>query len=256
MKKIMMLATILVAGLLFIPNVYADGWMFEDITHDAGNSLVDDQEATPLIGNNKTTITYSGKSFVMLGKGTPETGSEGRPEGYAWIGFKLTAPTDSSDKKLYVKAPGANSFTEVNQDSGKSYTDYVGINEEKLQTALENGTKVTYTFEFAMGEDSGSSAPTSAEYTVIIEIDPTTTVLYPVNTTIEQVKAGGVTIAYNGPIEKQKLDEQKAKEAEAAAAKEKEENNPNTSDINIYLLLSLIAVSGCGIAYTVKRRFN
>ncbi len=32
--------------------------------------------------------------------------------------------------------------------------------------------------------------------------------------------------------------------------------NPNTSDINLYLLLGLIAVSGCGIAYIVKRRFN
>ncbi len=36
----------------------------------------------------------------------------------------------------------------------------------------------------------------------------------------------------------------------------KEEANPNTSDINLYLLLSLIAASGCGIAYTIKRRFN
>ncbi len=36
----------------------------------------------------------------------------------------------------------------------------------------------------------------------------------------------------------------------------KEETNPNTSDISLYLLVSLIAVSGCGIAYTVKRRFN
>ncbi len=32
--------------------------------------------------------------------------------------------------------------------------------------------------------------------------------------------------------------------------------NPDTSDINLYLLLSLIAVSGCGVAYTIKRRFN
>ena len=36
----------------------------------------------------------------------------------------------------------------------------------------------------------------------------------------------------------------------------KEENNPNTSDINLYLLLSLIAASGLGISYTVKKRFN
>ncbi len=32
--------------------------------------------------------------------------------------------------------------------------------------------------------------------------------------------------------------------------------NPDTSDINLYLLLSLIAVSGCGLTYTVKKRFN
>ncbi len=35
-----------------------------------------------------------------------------------------------------------------------------------------------------------------------------------------------------------------------------EEKNPDTSDINLYLLLSLIAVSGCGISYTIKKRFN
>ena len=253
MKKFMMLATILVAGLLFIPNVYADdSWSVSDITN--ANTLVggESSRSTPAVNGNKTTITYSGKSFVMLAKGTvEETGSEVRPEGYAWIGFKLTAPTESS-KKLYVKAPGEGTFTKVT-DGENTYEDYVGIDEEKLQTALKNGTKVTYTFEFAMGEDSGE-APTAAEYTVIIEIDPTTTVLYQVGTSIDNVSEA--TPVYNGPEAKQKLDEQKAKEAEAAAAKEKEENNPNTSDINIYLLLSLIAVSGCGIAYTVKRRFN
>ncbi len=254
MKKIVMLAAILVAGLMFMPNVYADGWSFEDITHDAGDSLVDDEEATPLIGANKTTLTYSGKSFVMLEEGTEETDSNDRPEGYAWIGFKVTAPTDSSSgsNKLYVKVPGKDTFEEVTQDSGKSYTEYVGINEEKLKAALEAGTSLKYTFEFAMGN---GSAPTETEYTVIIEIDPATTILYPVNTEMEAAKAGTATIAYNGPEEKKILDEQKAKENENTE-QPKNEANPNTSDINLYLLLSLITVSGCGIAYTIKKRFN
>lgn len=32
--------------------------------------------------------------------------------------------------------------------------------------------------------------------------------------------------------------------------------NPDTSDINLYLLLTMMVVSGCGIAYSFKRRFN
>ncbi len=32
--------------------------------------------------------------------------------------------------------------------------------------------------------------------------------------------------------------------------------NPDTSDANLYLLLTIIALSSCGIAYTFKKRFN
>ena len=40
------------------------------------------------------------------------------------------------------------------------------------------------------------------------------------------------------------------------AEEAKDEGNPDTSDINLYMLFGLIAASGCGIAYTFKKRFN
>ncbi len=255
MKKIMMMAVIMMASVLFIPSVFAaDEWEVNDITVTAGDSLIGTEGGKITTSGNKTTITYDGKNFkALVGTGAcanaesvSNTECQGettdRPYGYAWIGFTIKTTLENGDLK--VKVPGANEFSTTGV-SGKTYTDYVGINVDKLKTALEKGEKVVYTYDFEI--DSNGSKKT---HTVEIIINPETTVLYKVGSDGNDPQE----IEYDGPEEKRILDEKKAKQsiAEEKPAENKE-SNPDTADINLLSLLALIIASGFGITYSVKK---
>ncbi len=241
MKKIMMLATILVAGLFIMPNVYAEyNGETGTVTENSGKDSVGDSNVTGVVDSTdpkNVVITYNALSLKVIGQ---NDGGQNRGKDAAWVGFHIETPTGAEVSTAKFKVGDDATFGNTADKDGNYY---FSITAEDLQKAIDSGTPIIKKISF-----SWDGTGDEVDQTVTIIIDPAKVVL---------TAKDSDEVEFNGPEEKQQLDEQKAKEAEAAAAKEeKEENNPNTSDINLYLLLSLIAVSGCGIAYTVKRRFN
>lgn len=267
MKKLFLFITIFAMSLITIPRVMAGEenptWKVEDITAKTGDSLVEASASNVQVDSeNKTTITYSSGSFILLGAtGTeaeeantvseektidPSSTTQNRPDGYAWIGFTITRNNDSSSStKLSVKAPGETEFTALTE--GLTYTDFVGINVTKLKDALKEGKNVTYTYEFQTdGNDT---------YTVEIIIKPEGIILYPEGTDKNNLSAA--TISYNGPELKKELDEQAANQqtSSSESSATTDEKNPNTRDTIIYSAIAVV-ISVLGLTFIFKKVHN
>ena len=245
--------------LVVIPCVSAseNEWTVTDITND--DTLVKGStKNNPVKEGNKTTITYDSASFVLLngtsgeddnsteGKIDPSSTTQNRPDGYAWIGFTITK-TNSKIKK--VKLPGSQDFEELTSEVD-TFSDYVGINQQKLQTALENGTNVIYTYEFKTGDEENDT------YTVEIIIKPESIVLYEKGA--DPTNPGANKVVFNGPEEKQKIDDQRSSEASSTqdqSSSTTDAKNPNTADAIIYSVIAVI-ISALGLTFVYKKLHN
>ena len=187
----------------------------KDITKQAGDSLTKGEGTIETKGDT-TTIRYEAATFKMLEK--DENAADGeRPGPAAWIGFKITEPTEESNSKFKVTTPD-NKTTEI---SSSSYTDYVGITPTNLKNALLKGTVLTYKYSFDWDENDEN------DQFVIIEIDPEE---------ISLIDTSDDTV-WSPQIAKDLLEAQ----------------NPKTSDINLLLIIGLIIISGLGITYYFKK---
>ena len=218
MKKILFFSLIATLMLAIMPNVFAASQygVVEDITKTAGDSLMTGEGTIETKGDT-TIIRYSASTFKMLEADKNASGGE-RPGPAAWIGFKVTKPTEGSSSKFKVTTPD-NKTTEI---TASSYTDYVGITPNNLKNVLLKGEKLTYKYSFDWNEDGSN-----IQY-VIIEVDPETITL--LSTTSNNS-------VWSPEIAKEILEQQ----------------NPNTSDINIFFFFGLLLVSGLGFTYYLKR---
>ena len=248
--------------LVVIPYVSAAGtWTVEDITNE--NTLINDGKvvASKVDEGNKTTITYDSARFVLLEKtgtggetsstenSTMNSGSttQNRPEGYAWIGFKIKIANDGGSRIVKVKLPGASEPTTL-EDETDTFIDYVGMNPGKLETALRNGTNVIYTYEFI--DDKNET------YTVEIVIKPEGIILYGVGTQMSNLSAAEVP--YNGPVMKKILDDEKSSQTSSTIDEQKsttDAKNPNTADTIIYSVIAVI-ISALGLTFVYKKLHN
>lgn len=80
------------------------------------------------------TVIYSAASFKIIGAGTDATASQGRPDGYAWLGIRVTAPAGKDIEKYKIKDAVA----------GTTFDRYFGVNEERLKDAVKNGKDLTF----------------------------------------------------------------------------------------------------------------
>ena len=216
MKKIIFFSLVLTLMLISAPSVLASSYgKVTDITKAAGDSLTSGSGTLETKGDT-TTITYKTSTFKILDEDKNATDGQ-RPGPAAWIGFKITEPTEGSNSKFKVTTPD-NKTTEI---SSSSYTDYVGITPTNLKNALLKGTVLTYKYSFDWDENGKN------DQFVIIEIDPEEITLIDTN---------GDTV-WSPQIAKELLDAQ----------------NPKTSDINLLLIISLIIISGLGITYYFKK---
>ena len=215
MKKIFLIFTFIIfftTQTVFAASNYGE---VKDITKQAGDSLTKGEGKLEKKGDT-TTIRYGTSTFKMLEK--DENAADGeRPGPAAWIGFKITEPTEGSNSKFKVTTPD-NKTTEI---SSSSYTDYVGITPTNLKNALLKGTALTYKYSFDWDENNEN------DQFVIIEIAPEEITL---------IDTSGETV-WSPEIAKDLLEAQ----------------NPKTSDINLLLIISLIIISGLGITYYFKK---
>ena len=215
MKKIFLIFTFIIffsTQTVFAASNYGE---VKDITKQTGDSLTKGEGKIETKGNT-TTIRYEASTFKMLEK--DDNAADGqRPGPAAWIGFKITEPTEGSNSKFKVTTPD-NKTTEI---SSSSYTDYVGITPTNLKNALLKGTVLTYKYSFDWDENDEN------DQFVIIEIDPEE---------ISLIDTSDDTV-WSPQIAKDLL----------------EDENPKTSDINLLLIISLIIISGLGITYYFKK---
>lgn len=215
MKKFFLIFTFIIffsTQTVFAASNYGE---VKDITKQTGDSLTKGEGKIETKGNT-TTIRYEASTFKMLEK--DDNAADGqRPGPAAWIGFKITEPTEGSNSKFKVTTPD-NKTTEI---SSSSYTDYVGITPTNLKNALLKGTVLTYKYSFDWDENDEN------DQFVIIEIDPEE---------ISLIDTSDDTV-WSPQIAKDLL----------------EDENPKTSDINLLLIISLIIISGLGITYYFKK---
>ena len=215
MKKIFLIFTFIIffsTQTVFAASNYGE---VKDITKQVGDSLTKGEGKIETKGNT-TTIRYEASTFKMLEK--DENAADGqRPGPAAWIGFKITEPTEGSNSKFKVTTPD-NKTTEI---SSSSFTDYVGITPTNLKNALLKGTVLSYKYSFDWDENGEN------DQFVIIEIDPEE---------ISLIDTSDDTV-WSPQIAKDLLEAQ----------------NPKTSDINLLLIISLIIISGLGITYYFKK---
>lgn len=285
MKKLLFFVSIFIMGMVIMPNVYAatDYAKVEIIT--GTGSISNDEQANVTVSINDVDLKWS--------EADPKVGRD--VDGW-WIGVKFTAPTNANFDKAQFKRPDkklgivTKKFTEVEDSKSNENPRYFGawLSVDKARLGSENPF-VIGTYEFDWNGDG------TYEQKVTVQVNSSNVKFKtPENVTSFTVKgANGSRVftikdgnklsnlnneeislleqliqAPNGKkfVGYKKKDGTMLKDDEEITKDEileavyedviSEEANPNTSDINLYLLLSLIAVSGCGIVYTVKRRFN
>lgn len=172
-KKILGLAAVLFSGLLFIPTAFA--WTS---SVDGYGAVSDNTSPDSYVGSKPTpageetakdvVLTYDSASLKIV-EGDPVNAAGVREPGYAWIGFKVTVPgnVNSDTYKVFYKGEEYDEGIK----NASSYTEWVGVSEEKLKANI--GGTIEYTFGFDWDSDDG------VDQTVTIKINTMGVTLYP-----------------------------------------------------------------------------
>ena len=149
-------------GLVFTTSVNAAGTVsVVDITNtDTLHTGADKPQPTIKTDGNTITVTYNAASLKIIGAGESEA-AEGRPAGYAWLGIRITAPTDATKYKV--------NGTDETSITGGTVDAYFGVSEEKLEEATRAEKDLTYTRTYSWLKDEGTVDPAQTVIKVIIK---------------------------------------------------------------------------------------
>ena len=149
-KKFFVGIAAFVAGIALIPSALAVNFgTATSIT--SGGTVTGDGTATVKIAFDKADLTIEASQA-----GGPNLGA--RPEGYGWLGIKITAPSDVvTEKANYYtvntkgEKSGVKSYKDLkdsSSDADKVISLWSGINFDTLNTALAKGSDVTMSYYF------------------------------------------------------------------------------------------------------------
>lgn len=144
MKKRILFVLMLIATLAYMPVAYAadveiDLAKFEDITNE--NTLMSEEKGYVATQGDETTLTYIDSTFRLLAGG-----EDARPDGYAWIGVRLTQ--EDEDVTHYSTKVNDEEVTSKTALPETKYVDeYFGINVDKLTEAALADEALTYKYE-------------------------------------------------------------------------------------------------------------
>ena len=147
MKKLMMIATILVAGLMFMPSVFAYNGGYgtvSDVTQDDSKIEGSSPEITKGSTDDITIVKYSGYDLKILDEEEHATAGN-RPPGYAWVGVKVNYPAEVHEGDYDIYFNGEKYPEGEGEKNVDNFTDYFGIKDTNLRNAIQNGTLLEYT---------------------------------------------------------------------------------------------------------------
>lgn len=111
---------------------------------------------------NTITVTYNAASLKIIGEGTGGQASEGRPAGYAWLGIRITPPTEATKYKV---------DGEEETITGGTVDAYFGISEAKLEEATREERDLTYTktYSWLKDEDQPVEDPSETIIKIVVK---------------------------------------------------------------------------------------
>ena len=193
-------------------------------------------------GNTVVNVVYNAADLKIIGEGT-EGASEGRPDGYAWLGIRVSAPDTATKYKI-------NDETEENNNT--SFDKYFGVNKEKLEKATKEGKDITYSLKVTWLKNGGEDTVVLTQtINIIIKVDK-------INLFDKEDNEGSKLWDNEKYQEVKKAAEEakKAEEARKAEANKKDEKDttPKTGsvDYSVYMAIATAVVALGGI-YTVKK---
>ncbi len=252
MKQVKYFVAVFMASVLFVPFVYADTdpAKYAKVEEYRPSDSVKTAPVPTIVGSQeaKVTVTYTGSIELKV----QETGERGYEA--AWFGFKVTKPTGIQADKAKIRRAkvGTDSlgvegeyrvfqWNDAKDDGQDEYVSvYVSVTKEELEAAATSGESIVKTWEFSWDDNED-------DYEQVLEviIDPKEITLKPKDS--------------EEPVFTPETYEELYDEAHPqvpVTPEEPEETNPNTGDINVILLGGLMLLSGFGLGYVVKRRYN
>lgn len=175
MKKKLLLVLMLITALVVMPRVSAaEGITLGEVTDITNQNTLQSGSQTvkklePNADKSVVTITYENAKFKLLDDGQSE-GVQNRPEGYAWIGFKVTKPDGASKYQVSFNGGAASEEQEISTD----LEDYIGFKKENLEAAAKTGKNLEYTYEITW---ISSDENVKTTQTIKVVINPAAVVL-------------------------------------------------------------------------------
>ena len=189
MKKIKMLAILVIASVLFVPNVFADtdpklGTVEKYEPADSVKQAV--EPVMDASNQNRITVTYSGITKLVV---QPADEGKKRYEEAAWFGFKVNAPTEGlQEAKAKLRRLKMDSdthggvegdyrvwnWTDAKENEGSYVYVYTSVTQEELEAAAaKKGGVVSKTWEFDWDGDG------TYEQVLEVILDPQQVTLLP-----------------------------------------------------------------------------
>lgn len=173
MKKKLLLVLMLIAAVVVMPRVSAAEGIklgeVKDITNVDTLKSTTHKSFTHDEDYRTVTITYENAKFKLLDNGQSE-GVQNRPEGYAWIGFKVAKPEGASKYQVSFNGGAASEAQTISAD----LEDYIGFKKENLEAAAKAGKNLEYTYEITW---IGSDENVKTTQTIKVVINPAAVVL-------------------------------------------------------------------------------
>ncbi len=176
-KKFMGIALVLVS-VLFVGNVFAEdsAWKggYGTVSDYTQEDALKDPEKGPDVTVSKAnsgkdvTLTYDSGTFKLLDENKQASAGE-RPDGYMWVGFKVTLPENVTNGNYNVYADGE-LYTSGEKADGY-YAEFIGVNVQSLEKAINKTITVTFGFDWNKDE--------KADQTVTIVLKPMNLTIYP-----------------------------------------------------------------------------
>ena len=255
MKKILFL---IVAAIVVVamPNVKAAEPWLGKVEASVGNDTLKEGNLPAAIGSEteNASVTYDSVKLKYV----PEVNSETikRPGPMAWVGIKVTAPSEVNSKELAQKAKyypvGDESNPRVFFDKRDSKGDdapyyiylYDSVTQEELEEACKKGIEKLELGKWVFTWDEKGEH--KQKFTIYINTKTVTLINEKDENLFTPTDAEKLINEYN---ESKKQQETKTEEVKDNT------KNPNTSDTIIYSVIA-ITISAIGLVFTYKKLHN
>ena len=160
MKNKLLLVLMLIAAVVVMPRVYAEEALDIKIEDNTQSDTLKTGTAKVDTEGDVTTITYDDATFKLL------DGTGGRTENKAWIGFKITLPTEGISKydlKNVTLDRDVVKAGEVHDDNDKVVNVYVNFDEATLKEAAASAKNIEYTFTLTITPNKATKAVSESE---------------------------------------------------------------------------------------------